>query len=238
MKAGLSRPIFCLVTDRHRVQASERPGRPRSPGINDQLVRLVRHAAVAGVNLVQIRERGLDDRGLLALTRAIVAAVEGTSAKVVVNDRVDIAIAAGAHGVHLRADSPPAAAVKTIVPAGFLIGRSVHSEAEAVEAAGTGLDYLILGTIFPTASKPGGGSTLGLAPLERAAHGIPVPILAIGGITADTVRKVAAAGAAGFAAIGLFADLPREPADTEPGAALQTLLSGLRGAFREHPKLR
>lgn len=225
MNAGLSRPVFCLVTDRHRLQG------------DDQLVRLVRHATAAGVNLVQIREHGLEDRGLLALTRSIVAAVEGT-ARVVVNDRVDVALAGGADGVHLRADSPPAAAVRAMVPAGFLVGRSVHSEAEAIEAAASGVDYLVLGTIFPTASKPVGVSPLGLGPLERAARAIPVPILAIGGITADNVGKVAAAGAAGFAAIGLFADPPREPVAEGPGATLQTLLAGLRSAFCEGMGLR
>jgi len=229
MNAGLSRPVFCLVTDRQRAEGH---GSRQTPDKGDQLVRLVRYAAAAGVNLVQVRERGLDDRHLLALTREIVGAVEGTCARVVVNDRVDIALAAGAAGVHLRADSPPAAAVRAIVPAGFLIGRSVHSEAEAIEAAGTGVDYLILGTIFPTTSKPAGGATLGLEPLARAVRAIDLPILAIGGITADNVGKVAAAGAAGFAAIGLFADLARELVGA-PGAALQISLAGLRDVFRE-----
>lgn len=230
MTAGLSRPVFCLVTDRHRAGGQ---GSRNLRGNSDQLVRLVRHAAAAGVNLVQVRERGLDDRPLLALTREIVGAVEGTCARVVVNDRVDIALAAGAAGVHLRADSPPAPAVRAIVPTGFLIGRSVHSEGEAIEAAATGVDYLILGTIFPTASKPAGGAPLGLEPLARAVRAIDTPILAIGGVTADNVGKIAAAGAAGFAAIGLFADLPGEPADAESGVALQILLAGLRNVFSE-----
>jgi thiamine-phosphate pyrophosphorylase len=230
MRAGLSRPVFCLVTDRHRAEGQRSRG---TPGNHDHLVRLVRYAATAGVNLVQVRERGLDDRHLVALTRDIVGAVEGTCASVVVNDRVDIALAAGAAGVHLRADSPPAAAVRTIVPPGFLIGRSVHSEREAIEVAGTGVDYLILGTIFPTASKPAAGVTLGLEPLARTVRAVDMPILAIGGITADNMGKVAATGAAGFAAIGLFADWPREPVEDGSGAALQTLLAGLRNVFRE-----
>jgi thiamine-phosphate diphosphorylase len=219
MTAGLSEPIFCLVTDRHRARGEA------------DLVRLVERATFAGVNLVQVRERGLDDRRLLALTRSIVDAVE-TTAKVVVNDRVDIALAAGADGVHLRADSPPAGAVRTMVPADFLIGRSVHGEAEAIEAASSGVDYLILGTIFPTASKPAGAACLGLEPLERAARTIHVPILAIGGITADRAGNLAAAGAAGFAAIGLFAGLQGR-SDEELDAELQALMTSLRGAFRE-----
>ena len=231
MKAGLSRPVFCLVTDRQRAQGGG------SAGSTDRLVRLVRHAAAAGVNLVQIRERGLDDRRLLALTRAIARAVEGTAARIVVNDRVDIALAAGADGVHLRADSPPAAAVRAMVPAGFLIGRSVHGEAEAIAAAGTGVDYLILGTIFPSVSKPAGVPSLGLEPLARAARAVRVPILAIGGISADNVGRVAAAGAAGVAAIGLFADVPIQRAEEETGAAFQTLLAGLFDAFRQRAGL-
>ena len=229
MTPGLSEPIFCLVTDGQRARASRKN--------DDELVQLVRHAAAAGVNLVQVRERGLDDRRLLVLTRSIVDAVKGTAARVVVNDRVDIALAAGADGVHLRADSPPAPAVRAMVPAEFLIGRSVHGEAEAIEAARTGVDYLILGAIFPTASKPAGAAWLGLEALKRAARAMTVPILAIGGITADRVGSLAAAGAAGFAAIGLFAGLRRE-ADGELDAELQTLMASLRAAFREGAGLR
>jgi thiamine-phosphate pyrophosphorylase len=229
MRRGLSEPIFCLVTDGRRTL--------RDPENRDELVELVRHAAAAGVNLVQVRERNLDDRHLLALTRSIVHAVEGTAAKVVVNDRVDIALAGGADGVHLRADSPPAEVVRAMVPAEFLIGRSVHGESEAITAARTGVDYLILGTIFPTASKPAGAAWLGIEALERAAGAIHVPILAIGGITARHVGSLAAAGAAGFAAIGLFAGMPNET-DGERGAELQTLMAAVRAAFREGAALR
>ena len=229
MTRGLSEPIFCLVTDGQRTLWSPESG--------DELVELVRHAAAAGVNLVQVRERSLDDRALLTLTRSIVRAVEGTPARIVVNDRIDIALAAGADGVHLRADSPPADAVRAMVPEGFLVGRSVHSEAEAIGAAAAGVDYVILGTIFPTASKPPGSAWLGLEPLKRAAGAIHVPILGIGGITADRVASLAAAGAAGFAAIGLFAGLRRGP-DGELDAELQTLMAGLRAAFGQGAALR
>jgi thiamine-phosphate pyrophosphorylase len=229
MTPGLSEPIFCLITDGQRARGSRKH--------DDELVQLVRHAAAAGVNLVQIRERGLEDRRQLMLTRSIADAVKGTAARVVVNDRVDIALAAGADGVHLRADSPPAQAVRAMVPAEFLIGRSVHGEAEAIEAARTGVDYLILGTIFPTASKPAGAAWLGLEPLTRAARAVTVPILAIGGITADRVESLAAAGAAGFAAIGLFAGLRRE-ADGALDTELQRLMASLRAAFREGAGLR
>jgi thiamine-phosphate pyrophosphorylase len=229
MTRGLSEPIFCLVTDGRRTL--------REPGNVDELVKLVGDAAAAGVNLVQVRERNLDDRQLLALTRSIVHAVEGTAARVVVNDRVDIALAGGADGVHLRGDSPPAGSVRAMVPGGFLIGRSVHSEAEAITAAGTGVDYLILGTVLSSASKPAGTAWLGLEALKRAAGGIQVPLLAIGGITAADVGGLAAAGAAGFAAIGLFAGVRNETAG-ERRRELQTLMAAVRTAFREGTALR
>lgn len=227
MTRGLQEPIFCLVTDGQRTP-------PASETVH-RLVELAGHAAAAGVNLVQVRERHLDDRHLLALTRAIVQAVKGTAARVVVNDRVDIAVAGGADGVHLRTDSPPTDAVRAIVPGEFLIGRSVHGETEAIAAARTGVDYLMLGTIFPSASKPDGARWLGLEALKRSAGAIHVPIVAIGGVTVDNVRNVAAAGAAGFAAIGLFAGMSGE---AEIDAKLRTLMAAVRAAFREGAALR
>jgi thiamine-phosphate pyrophosphorylase len=221
MTAGLSRPIFCLVTARRRM----------SPATDSELVRLAGHAAAAGVTLIQIRERDADAGRLLSLTRGVIRAVAGTGAKVVVNDRTDVALAAGADGVHLRADSPPAGQVRSIVPPGFLIGRSVHDDAEAISAAGTGVDYLVLGTIFPSVSKSAGTTWLGPEALERAARGTSVPVLAIGGITADKVGSIATAGAAGVAAIGLFADLQRDATDDAVAMSLRRLVGDLRAAF-------
>ncbi len=221
MTAGLSRPIFCLVTERSRL----------SPATDAELVRLAGHAAAAGVTLIQIRERDADGGRLLFLTRAVIAAVAGTGAKVVVNDRTDVALAAGADGVHLRADSPPATQVRSIVPPGFLIGRSVHDDVEAVRAADTGVDYLILGTIFPSASKSAGTTWLGPEVLERATRATAIPLLAVGGITADKVASIAAAGAAGLAAIGLFADLQRDATDDAVAMSLRRLVGDLRAAF-------
>ena len=221
MNAGLARPVFCLVTDRRRFQAGPA-----------ELVRLVRLAAEAGVGLVHVRERDLDDRSLLSLTREILEAVERTPAMVVVNDRTDIALAAGAHGVHLRADSPPAGQVRAMVPDGFLIGRSVHDEREAIRAAASGVDYLVLGTIYATPSKPSGTPCLGPDALSRVTRAVPVPVLAIGGVSADNVSQVAAAGAAGLAAIGLFAGVSSELTDGSLAAGLRTLMTDLQAAFR------
>jgi thiamine-phosphate diphosphorylase len=117
------------------------------------IVESIGAAARAGIDIIQIRERHLDDRGLFDLTRAAVRALSGTGARLVVNDRLDVARAASADGVHLRAVSFTAARARTLVPSGCLVGRSVHSEAEAlaVEASG-GCDYLLFGTVFPSAS--------------------------------------------------------------------------------------
>jgi thiamine-phosphate pyrophosphorylase len=119
----------------------------------------------------------------------------------VVNDRVDVAVACGADGAHLRADSMPADAVRRMAPPGFLISRSVHSVNEA-RMAGP-VDYLIAGTMFATASKIG-AALLGVEGLTSIVDAVHVPVLAIGGMSADRAAAVATTGAAGLAAIGLF----------------------------------
>ena len=213
----LPRPIICLVTDRQRT------------GTEDDQVRLAGVAAEAGVTLVHVRERDLDDRQLYDLTTRIVDAVRTTPAKVVVNDRVDVALGAGAHGVHLRADSFPAARVRRIVPGPFIIGRAVHSAAEAADAGD--VDYVVMGTVFPTRSKRQGTALAGLAGLEAACRVSPVPVLAIGGVAADNLANVAAAGAAGIAAIGLFSDTYSHTSQAKRDAALCDVVARIRGAF-------
>lgn len=163
-------------------------------------------AARSGVHLVHIRQPDYEAGALTRLVEEATDAVRGTRARVVVNDRLDIALAAGAHGVHLRGDSIPAPRVRPFAPAGFIVGRSVHAAEEAQRVAGEGgLDYLIFGTVFSTPSKPEQRGT-GLAPLAAACAGLPLPVLAIGGMTKDRLGAVARSGAAGFAAINLFAD--------------------------------
>jgi thiamine-phosphate diphosphorylase len=182
-----------MITDRHRT------------GGADVLVQRVAAAARAGVHLVQVRERDLDAAALLALVRRCVDAVRATPARVLVNDRLDVALAGGAHGVHLRADSMPHARARAIAPSGFLIGRSIHSGQEAADVASdAALDYLMFGTVFPTASKPG-QIAAGAEALAEVVAATSIPVLAIGGITAETATYAGRAGASGFAAISLFA---------------------------------
>ena len=186
----MTRPLICLVTS----------GRLTSAGA---LSSVAARAVSAGIDLLQVRERALNDRELLASLR-LAAAVPGAASRLVVNDRLDLALAAGAAGVHLPGASVPPSIVRTITPADFLVGTSVHSvdEARRIEGAG-GCDYLIFGTVFPSASKPGTPAA-GVAALGEVCRAVALPVLAIGGITVANAREAAAAGAAGVAAISLF----------------------------------
>lgn len=191
-------PVVCLVTR----------GRGAS-GTPDRLRLLDRLAAAAGagVNMVQIRERQFDDRALLRFVQEVMAAVQPVGARVILNERTDVALAAGADGVHLKSDGPPAADVRRIVPPGFLIGRSVHSEEEAarIEAAG-GCDYLVFGTVFPSSSKPDDHPVGGIDALRRVCAAVTLPVIAIGGVSPARGVAITGAGAAGAAAISLFAE--------------------------------
>lgn len=191
--SALPRPIICVVTS----------GRGDVPQILDA----ISAAARAGASLVHIREPRLDDRRLLDLVRRSVEVAADTAARVVVNDRADVALAAGADGVHLRDRSIAASRVRAIVPRAFVIGRSVHSVAAAREAEmDGGCDYLVFGTVFLSASKPAGHAPAGLDELQRVCAAVQLPVLAIGGITEARAADVARAGAAGAAAISLFAN--------------------------------
>jgi len=181
-----------FVTDRRRFGLTP-----------DALVAKAAAAVQRGADVIQVRERDLSDRALLDLVRRVIDAASG--ARVLVNDRTDVALAAGAAGVHLRGDSPPAARVRDIVPPGFLVGRSVHScaEVDAAIAAG-GCDYLMFGTVFVSSGKPAGHPVAGLDGLAEACCRSSVPMIAIGGMTPDREADIARAGAAGLAAVGWF----------------------------------
>jgi len=192
-----------FVTDRRRFGLTA-----------EQLIERAASAVRAGVDVIQVRERDLPDRQLTSLVREIVAVTSGTKTRVVVNDRVDIAIVAGAAGVHLRGDSAPASRVRVLAPEGFLIGRSVHGLAEVDSAvAGGGCDYLLFGTVFPSEGKPDGHPVTGLDGLAQACARAPLPVIAIGGMTEARADAVRQAGAAGFAAVGMFMCLTPLPVD-------------------------
>ena len=194
----LDAPVLCLVTDRRRIAAPADDFR--------SLLVLIRRAAEAGVDLVQIREPDLSDRHLFELVQRAVHTTAGTRSRVVVNDRIDVALAAGAAGVHLKATSVPVSRVEALRRSGFLVGRSVHSvdEASRVAEAG-GAEYVIAGAVFETPSKPGQPG-MGLVAFEQIARVVTVPLLAIGGVSVERTESLAQAGADGLAAIGAFID--------------------------------
>ncbi|HYO81295.1 MAG TPA: thiamine phosphate synthase [Bryobacteraceae bacterium] len=161
------------------------------------LLGCIERNAQAGVSMIQIREKDLAARELLSLTRRAVA-VSG-SASVLVNGRIDVAIAAGAHGVHLPSGSIQPRRWRSIVPDNFVIGLSCHS-LEDVRAA-EGADYILFSPVF---ESPGKGKAVGLAALRQVCQASPVPVLALGGITHENAPSCMEAGAAGFAAIRMF----------------------------------
>jgi thiamine-phosphate pyrophosphorylase len=191
--------MICLVTDRRRLIAGG--ARPDAPVAC--LVAQVRYAVDAGIDLVQVREHDLEGGALAALVTSLLAVTRGTRTRLIVNDRLDVALACAADGVHLRGDSLPVQAARRLAPPGFLIGRSVHAADEAVSAA-AGADYLIAGTVFLSASKAPGAPLLGIDGLRSIVDAVRVPVLAIGGMAGERITRAASAGAAGIAAIGLF----------------------------------
>jgi thiamine-phosphate diphosphorylase len=217
-----SRGIICLVTESRRL-GGVGPGKHG----HEALLTLIRHAAEAGVDLVQIRERQLEARQLAAIVSGAVAAVSGTGTRIVVNERLDVALASGAHGVHLRADSMTPEVARSISPPGFLVGRAVHGTEDA-RCASSATDYLIAGTVFATPSKPGLDRLLGLAGLAEIARVATVPVLAIGGISLQNAAAVADAGAAGAAGISLFLD---PGSGLLPVRSLRAVVDRLRAAF-------
>lgn len=158
-----------------------------------------RGAVARGIDLVQLREKNLTGSQLFEMAAAAVAVVEGTAIKVLVNERFDIALAAGAHGVHLSSRSIPAEVVRSNVPEGFIIGVSTHTGDETVAARDGDADFALFGPVFYT---PGKGKASGLENLRKVCDAVgPFPVIAVGGIDESNFKDVLVSGAAGFASI-------------------------------------
>jgi thiamine-phosphate pyrophosphorylase len=199
------KPIVCYVTDRKALGAADPAGTSLAK---------IRASTAAGVDWVQIRERDMPARELLALTRAAIGVREG-KARILVNDRLDVALAAGAAGVHLGGASVPAREVvrwlrEGNAPAEFLVGVSCHSAKEAREAEDAGASYVFFGPIFETPSKKSYGPPQGIAKLAEACSAVRIPVIAIGGVNEENAAECLRAGAAGIAAIRMFQE-SREP---------------------------
>ena len=191
--------LLCLVTDRRRLGGAL--GLPKGGWIEALRIQ-VTAAAQAGVDYVQVREPDLEAGELAELVRSLVQVTASTRARILVNDRLDVALAAGASGVHLKEQSILPAEVRKIAPAGFVIGCSVHG-IEAL-ASRKSADFLIAGTVKPTASKRAVDylDKDGLSRIVEAAAGQLV--LGIGGLDLSSIPLLASAGAAGMAAVGAF----------------------------------
>lgn len=185
---------------------TDRAAAPRPPAD------VVEECLAAGLRAVQLREKDLEARDLLALADTLREATQRHGARLIVNDRADVALAAGADGVQRTHVSLPVSALREIAPPGFLVGASVHSEAEAREAAVQGADFIVFGPVYDTASKRRYGPPQGLGALEAVARAVDRPVLAVGGLTPERVADVLAAGAAGVAVIGAIYAAAR-PAD-------------------------
>ena len=187
MPLSLPYPCLCLVTDRAVCPP-------------DQLPQRVAAAVAGGVDMVQLRDKELPGGLLLEQVGELRKVVEGR-ALLLVNERADVAAAGGAGGVQLGEAAMATKMVRPIVGDEAVIGRSVHSVDGARDAAASGADFLLVGTMFATRSHPGEEPS-GPGLLERIrAAGVEVPLLAIGGITADNIAQVMAAGASGAAVI-------------------------------------
>ena len=193
--------IYSITSGRTTPQTT-----PDDPQFFDVL-RLVRAAVDAGVPLFQIREKSLPARVLFDLVARAAQITRGTQTRLLVNDRSDIARAAGADGVHLTTHSLPAEVVRNTCGGEFVIGVSTHSLGEARTACVAGADFVVFGPVFETESKRAYGEPLGLDKLAEVTRDLgEFPVVAIGGITLDNVDECFHAGASGVAAIRLLND--------------------------------
>jgi thiamine-phosphate pyrophosphorylase len=208
------KPILCYVTDRRALEAVRSPS--ARAALSDErtqpparaLLEAIRSAAAAGVDWIQIREKDLEARALAALVRQAIDRTRGTGARILVNDRLDVALAARAAGVHLGELSLPVERVtewrRSAGCTEFQLGVSCHSIEAARAAERRGADYIFFGPVFSTPSKASFGAPQGIERLREVCAAVKIPVLAIGGVDLENAASCMEAGAAGLAAIRLF----------------------------------
>jgi thiamine-phosphate pyrophosphorylase len=205
-------PILCYVTDRRSLRSAAQEN------VMEALLQKVEEAAAAGIDWMQLREKDLSGKDCAALTReslrlaAQASPNTGHAPRILVNDRVDVALVERAGGVHLGESSLPVEDAKRLIATArpplrdFLVGVSCHSLEAAQSAARAGANYVFFGPVFATPSKATFGQPQGLLCLAQVCRAVDIPVLAIGGITLENAAQCLAAGAAGIAAIRLFQD--------------------------------
>ena len=176
---------------------------PGQDGKEEALQRQVQAAFSAGVGYVQVREKDLPGRRLAQLVEDLQDSPEKKGSRLLVNERLDLAIACGADGVHLPADSLPLSAARSKAGREWIVGISCHTEEEVEEALREGASYVLWGPVFETPSKPG-AAPLGLSDLARLCRRFAIPIFALGGVNVENAKDCVQAGAAGVAGIRLF----------------------------------
>lgn len=190
---------LCLVTDRTQTRGRD-------------LVTVVGDCLAAGLPAVQVREKDLAAAELAALCRRLRAPTRERGALLIVNDRVDVALATEADAVQRTGASLPLEDIRAIAGGRLRVGASVHSLEDAVEAEAKGADWVVFGPVYDTPSKRGYGAPQGLDALAKVSGRVRIPVIAIGGITPARVADVRSAGASGVAAIAAILDAP-SPAD-------------------------
>ncbi|MGD0264367.1 MAG: thiamine phosphate synthase [Candidatus Methylomirabilota bacterium] len=191
----LDRLHLCVITD-----ATLAPGRDH--------VAIASAALAGGADMIQLRDKTGDLRALLPQARAIQALCRSLGAVFIVNDRLDLALAAGADGAHVGQEDLPAEAARSLLPPGRILGVSTHSREQAEAARECGADYIGFGPMFPTGTKDTGYAARGLDALRAIRVAVRLPILAIGGITLENVAEVIAAGATAPAVISAIVAAP------------------------------
>lgn len=178
-------------------------------------VRVAEAALKGGVKIVQLRDKQMSGRQLVETARQLKQLCKKHGALLLVNDRVDVALAAGADGVHVGQDDIPAALIRDFVPDDFIIGVSVQTVAQAKEAEAAGANYVAVSPVFTTPTKPDAGKGLGLERLKEIKQAVTIPVVAIGGINGSNLEEVLRAGADACAVVSAItrADLPEKAAE-------------------------
>ena len=212
----ISRPYLCLVTDRSLCPP-------------DELSERIEYAVKGGVNLIQVREKDIEDDEVAILTKGIKPAIQD-KAIITINTHINAAVSSRADGIHLPEDFMSVKEARTLLPTNMIVGKSVHSLSNAIFQSQNGADYITLGTIFPTSSKPG-ANTLGLSMVTEISGKVTCPLLAIGGINPTNVKSTISAGADGVAVISSILT------DSNPEKAARTLKNSMAEAWQNQRKI-
>lgn len=185
-----------------------------SAGSVERLVSICEEAIQGGITAVQLRAKGRSDRELLYAANELRAACDRSGTLFIVNDRVDIALASNADGVHLGVDDLPVGVARALLGSGKIIGYSPETSADRIGAEEAGADYLGIGPVFGTTTKGDAGQALGLDRFSELVKETTLPVVGIGGISVEDARSVVEAGACGVAVVGavFFANDPRAAA--------------------------